>query len=237
MLPRWLVENQRVARALPIIGKGAYATLAAGFLCTDILTLRLLLVSGYTGLTAFHALHRNPLRIPLRWSILLAGVNVTMVAKLVAEQLPVELSAEERALHAASFAPLSRRQCKQLLELAERVTFDDGDTLTEEGVVCPYLMLILEGAADMRVDGRRRRLAPLRRQPVHLVIAGSCLQARVAAGPRGLAQLPRLPAGGLARRAPRAHGEPPRPLLARRVRDRHLRGRGILPAPATPLQR
>ena len=165
MLPRWLVENQRVARALPIIGKGAYATLAAGFLCTDILTLRLLLVSGYTGLTAFHALHRNPLRIPLRWSILLAGVNAAMVAKLVAEQLPVELSAEERALHAASFAPLSRRQCKQLLELGERVTFDDGDTLTEEGVVCPYLMLILEGAAHMRVDGRRRRLAPPRRQP------------------------------------------------------------------------
>ena len=165
MLPRWLVENQRVVRALPIIGKGAYATLAAGFLCTDILTLRLLLVSGYTGLTAFHALHRNPLRIPLRWSIFLVGVNAAMVAKLVAEQLPVELSAEERALHAASFTPLSRRQCKQLLELGERVTFDDGDTLTEEGVVCPYLMLILEGAADMRVDGRRRRLAPLRRQP------------------------------------------------------------------------
>ena len=85
VLPRWLVENQRVARALPIIGKGAYATLAAGFLCTDIPTLRLLLVSGYTGLTAFHALHRNPLRIPLRWSIFLVGVNVTMVARLVAE--------------------------------------------------------------------------------------------------------------------------------------------------------
>ena len=39
------------------------------------------------------------------------------------------------------------------------------ESLTEEGVVCPYLMLILEGAADMSVDGRRRRLAPLRRQP------------------------------------------------------------------------
>ena len=149
-----MVEHHAVVRVLPAIGNIAYASLACGFLCTDILPLRLLLVGGYTSLVAFHGLQKQPLRIPLRWSIFFVGINLAMAVQLVSERLPIELSAEEEVLHVASFAPLSRMQFKRLLAIGERVVFSDGDRITEERVVCPDLIFITSGIADMSVNGK-----------------------------------------------------------------------------------
>ena len=154
MLPRWLVEHDAVMRVLPAIGNGAYAALACGFLMTDILTLRILLVGGYSGLVCYHALQPRPLRIPLRWSMFFVSVNVAMIMHLVNERLPVELSPEEETLHVASFAPLSRKQFKRLLDIGQRVTFSDGTLLTEEGVARPELLFIVHGSANMTVKGK-----------------------------------------------------------------------------------
>ena len=137
-----------------MIGHGAYASLACGFLCTDILFLRVLLVGGYTGLVTYHALQPRPLRIPLRWSALFVGVNLAMIAKLVMDALPVELTEEEETLHVVSFAPLSRKQFRNLLDIGERVTFPDGAKLTQEGVACTDLIFIVRGNADMTVRGK-----------------------------------------------------------------------------------
>lgn len=141
-------------RVLPAIGNGAYAALACGFLMTDILTLRILLVGGYSGLVCYHALQPRPLRIPLRWSMFFVSVNVAMIMHLVNERLPVELSPEEETLHVASFAPLSRKQFKRLLDIGQRVTFSDGTLLTEEGVARPELLFIVHGSANMTVKGK-----------------------------------------------------------------------------------
>lgn len=154
VLPTWLVEHSHVTRALAAIGNGAYASLAAGFLCTDIYALRVLLVGGYTGLVTFHALQQRPLHIPLRWSIFFVGINACMLAQLVLEQQPVSLSDEEENLHVASFAPLSRKQFKNLMAIGEPVTFEDGARLTEEGVARPELLFILSGTARMTVGGK-----------------------------------------------------------------------------------
>ena len=121
---------------------------------TDIFALRVLLVGGYSGLVAFHALQPQPLRIPLRWSLFFVSINAAMVAKLIHERMPVELTDEEEALHVASFAPLSRKEFKRLLDAGERVTFADDALITEEGVARPELFFILRGTADMTVQGK-----------------------------------------------------------------------------------
>jgi len=149
-----MVEHSFVTRALPAIGNGAYASLAAGFLCTDIFALRALLIGGYSGLVGFHAFQQRPLRIPLRWSFFFVAINAAMLAQLVLEQRPVVLSEEEEALHVACFAPLSRKQFQRLLAIGRRVTYEDGTRLTEEGVARPELLFIASGAANMTVGGK-----------------------------------------------------------------------------------
>ena len=64
-----VVQHPVVKAALPFIGNGAYVAIVSGFLMTDILTLRVLLAFGYTGLVTYHLLHTRPLRIPLAWSV------------------------------------------------------------------------------------------------------------------------------------------------------------------------
>lgn len=126
LLPQWLVEHSSVVRALPAVGNGAYAALACGFLMTDIFALRVLLVGGYSGLVTYHALQPRPLRIPLRWSMFFVAINAAAVAQLAMDRLPIALSDEEEVLHVASFAPLSQKQFKRLLDIGRRVTFADG---------------------------------------------------------------------------------------------------------------
>ena len=161
VLPKWLVQHAVVVRALPAIGNGAYAALACGFLMTDILALRMLLVGGYSGLVTYHALQAQPLRIPLRWSMFFVMINAAMVAKLVLDQLPIKLSEDEETLHVRSFAPLSRAQFKRLLDIGERVTFADGTCMTEEGISRPELFFIVTGSANLTVKGKiTSRLGP-----------------------------------------------------------------------------
>lgn len=154
LLPLWIVNNKAVKRALPYIGNGAYTLIASGFLCTDIVALRCLLVAGYGGLVAYHALQQRPLRIPLKWSFFFVTVNVFMVGRLLYARLPIALSEDEEALHVASFAPLSRKQFKRLLDIGERRTFPEGTALTEEGVARTELMFLVRGSAVMSVKGK-----------------------------------------------------------------------------------
>lgn len=154
LLPEYIVHNRLVVRAQPFLGNFAYAALASGFLMTDILTLRLLLVGGYTGLVTYHALQRTPMRIPLRWSAFFVAVNLYMVVQLVRDLHPSEFSEEDEALYAESFDQLSRGQFRRLIEAGERVTLPNGATLTVEREVCDRLFFILDGSATMSLNGQ-----------------------------------------------------------------------------------
>ena len=138
------------------MGNAAYLTIASGFLCTDVLVLRGLLMCGYVGLVGFHALHPRPLRIPLGWSAFFVLVNAVMAAKLMLDRVPPQLTEEEEELHIASFAPLNRKQFKMLLSAGEHVTYADGTTLTQEHEHCPRLYYIISGTADMYRSGKHR---------------------------------------------------------------------------------
>mmetsp|Transcript_13250 Transcript_13250/g.37294 ORF Transcript_13250/g.37294 Transcript_13250/m.37294 type:complete len:437 (+) Transcript_13250:523-1833(+) len=150
-----LFSKETFRNALPIIGNGAYMALASGFLMTDMLHLRLMLVGGYAGLVSFHALHAKPLQIPLRWSALFVVVNAGAAILLFVDQwIGALLSDEERALYEEHFRDgLTSGQFYYLLKMASTREVDDGVVLTKEGQVSPYLYFIEKGRAKVYHHG------------------------------------------------------------------------------------
>lgn len=146
-----VVSKDAIRDALPIIGNGAYMALASGFLMTDMMQLRLMLVGGYAGLVTFHSLHAKPLQIPLRWSALFVVVNAGAAMLLFVDQwIGVLLSEEEQVLYEKHFkTELTPGQFYYLLRMSKTKEIDDGSVLTTEGRVSPYLYFIEKGQAKV----------------------------------------------------------------------------------------
>ena len=135
-----------------MIGNTAYLALASGFLMTDMLDLRVLLIGGYSGLVAFHTLQERPLRIPLRWSALFVAVNAVAAGMLIMDRYAPSLTdAQHRDgedLYAENFATiLTRGQFYQLLSLSRRERIPAGTHLTRENKPCDLLYFIVSGQA------------------------------------------------------------------------------------------
>ena len=130
--------------------------LASGFLMTDMLQLRMMLVGGYAGLVTFHSLHARPMQIPLRWSALFVVVNAGAAMLLFVDQwIGALLSDDEMALYETHFrdAGLTPGQFYHLLKLARTVEIEDGNMLTKEGCVSPNLYFIERGQAKVYHHG------------------------------------------------------------------------------------
>lgn len=155
IVPIWLVQNPYTVATVPIIGNLAYFSLAGGFLCTDLLSLRLLLCCGYTGLVTYHAIRPKPLLIPLRWSAFFVAVNASMAVMLILDRMPPTLTEEEEELYLSNFAPLTRKQFKALIDKGKRITYTDQTLLTRANEPCRNLYFILSGATVMtNADGK-----------------------------------------------------------------------------------
>mmetsp|Transcript_21334 Transcript_21334/g.52885 ORF Transcript_21334/g.52885 Transcript_21334/m.52885 type:complete len:329 (+) Transcript_21334:1014-2000(+) len=152
---RPLLCKEAMREYLPIIGNGAYMALASGFLMTDMLQLRLMLVGGYAGLVSFHALHPRPLQIPLRWSALFVFVNAGAAMLLfVDEWIGALLNEDELELYEQHFSDgLTPGQFYYLLKLSTTQEIEDGNVLTTEGRVSPYLYFIEKGQAKVYHHG------------------------------------------------------------------------------------
>lgn len=143
------------AAILPIIGNASYIALASGFLMTDMLELRLLLIGGYSGIVTFHSLHERPLRIPLRWSALFVAVNALGAAWLLMDRYaPASLDSAQHPdgedLYRHHFRDiLTRGQFHQLLGLAQRQSIPAGTVLTRENTPCGVMYFIVQGQATV----------------------------------------------------------------------------------------
>eukprot|EP00316_Scyphosphaera_apsteinii_P002319 CAMPEP_0119313552 /NCGR_PEP_ID=MMETSP1333-20130426/29462_1 /TAXON_ID=418940 /ORGANISM="Scyphosphaera apsteinii, Strain RCC1455" /LENGTH=304 /DNA_ID=CAMNT_0007318409 /DNA_START=171 /DNA_END=1085 /DNA_ORIENTATION=+ len=153
ILPLEVTTSQHVKAALPFVGNLAYIALAGGFLMTDILALRVLLVCGYSGLVTFHLLHAKPLRIPLGWSAFFVAVNTYAAICLALARFPAGMTEEDEAVHAAFFERLSPAQFKMLLDVGERRELADGTMLTVERVTCSMLYFVEQGSASLTLGG------------------------------------------------------------------------------------
>jgi len=153
LLPDAIVRSPYTKLALPVIGHTSYITLASGFLMTDVLALRALLICGYSGLVAFHTLHERPLRIPLSWSFFFVFVNSAMAIILARDRYPGSFDQDQERLYQESFSQLTRGQFKRLMGLANIETVPAGTTLTVERSVCNSLYFVLDGCARMKLNG------------------------------------------------------------------------------------
>ena len=152
LLPLGVVTSPTVQSALPLLGHAAYVVVASGFLMTDMLDLRVVLVAGYSGLVAFHALHPRPLRIPLAWSALFILVNTGAAGFLLLDRYaPPQMSERDEALYRDHFqGALSRGQFYQLMGMASRrENVAKGVLLTEEGKPCQQVYFLERGSATI----------------------------------------------------------------------------------------
>ena len=154
ILPLDLVLQPSVKALLPFIGNISYLALASGFLMTDMLELRVLLVGGYSGLVAFHTLHERPMRIPLRWSALFVAVNAVAAGMLIMDRYAPSLKSSQHPdgeeLYEQNFAGiLTRGQFHQLLALAKRQHVPAGTQLTRENIPCDSMYFIVKGQANV----------------------------------------------------------------------------------------
>lgn len=156
ILPLEIVLHPTAKTLMPIIGNVAYVAIASGFLMTDMLELRIMLIGGYTGLVAFHTLHERPLRIPLRWSGLFVLLNAGAAAMLIADRYAPSLNSDPNFaqdgedLYEEHFASmLTRGQCQQLFRLAERRQIPAGTILTKENIPSEHMFFLVKGQAHV----------------------------------------------------------------------------------------
>ena len=113
------------------------ATLA--YLMTDILGLRCLAIASQALAICFQYFRPVSLWIPIRWNILLLGINTTMATRLIWERRRAERMspAQEMIFKAGMFEKrgFNRVEFLRLMELATNVSFEAGHVVAKEGEV------------------------------------------------------------------------------------------------------
>ena len=138
----------------------ANVILVVGYSVRDILWLRLLAAaSSLIALPYYFFLQPTPLRTPILWSILFAGINLYQSWRLYLERRPVKLTPEEEEVRRCAFPDLTPRKVLQALDLGVWTTEETGKRLIENGRVLDTISLLVQG--KVRVAHGERVLGEL----------------------------------------------------------------------------
>ena len=138
----------------------ANVILVVGYSVRDILWLRLLAAaSSLIALPYYFFLQPTPLRTPILWSILFAGINLYQSWRLYLERRPVKLTPEEEHVRHLAFPDLPPRKFLQVLDLGVWTTEETGKRLIENGRVLDTISLLVQG--KVRVAHGERVLGEL----------------------------------------------------------------------------
>ena len=138
----------------------ANVILVVGYSVRDILWLRLLAAaSSLIALPYYFFLQPTPLRTPVIWSILFAGINLYQSWRLYLERRPVKLTPEEEQVRHLAFPDLPPRKFLQVLDLGVWTTEETGKRLIENGRVLDTISLLVQG--KVRVAQGERVLGEL----------------------------------------------------------------------------
>ena len=138
----------------------ANVILVVGYSVRDILWLRLLAAaSSLIALPYYFFLQPTPLRTPILWSILFAGINLYQSWRLYLERRPVKLTPEEEQVRHLAFPDLPPRKFLQVLDLGVWTTEETGKRLIENGRVLDTISLLVQG--KVRVAHGERVLGEL----------------------------------------------------------------------------
>jgi Cyclic nucleotide-binding domain len=133
--------------------------LVVGYSVRDILWLRLLAAGSSFIALPYFFLQPTPLRTPILWSILFAGINLYQSWRLYLERRPVKLTPEEEQVRRLAFPDLPPRKLLQALDLGVWITEETGKRLIEKGKVLDTVSLLVQG--KVRVAQGERVLGEL----------------------------------------------------------------------------
>lgn len=149
VLPLSVVSVPTIQRWLPVVGNIAYLGLASGFMMTDMLALRCLLVFGYLSLTCFHIFQLRPLRIPLVGSFFFVLVNAYFGIAIYLDR-QASLSDEERDIFESHFSEhMLDYEFQKIIRAAEVVTVSSQTRLVNLGDVHTKMFYVLDGEARL----------------------------------------------------------------------------------------
>lgn len=137
----------------------ANVILVVGYSVRDILWLRLLAAGSSFIALPYFFLQPTPLRTPILWSILFAGINLYQSWRLYLERRPVKLTPEEEQVRRLAFPDLPPRKLLQALDLGVWITEETGKRLIEKGKVLDTVSLLVQG--KVRVAQGERVLGEL----------------------------------------------------------------------------
>jgi hypothetical protein len=127
----------------------------AAYLVKDILWLRVMaLVAIFISLVN-NWTDPSPNAAAIAWNITFSAINLVQVKILLQERRPVKFSEEAQELYRNVFRTLTPHEFKKLLTAGEWRNAAAGERIVARGEVLDRVMVLVTGAASVRVDGER----------------------------------------------------------------------------------
>lgn len=120
----------------------------------DILWLRVFAIVGMCLCMPYFGFREQPDWAPLGWHAVFIVVNLYRVGLLLWERKPIQLTKAEQALHAGPLGNLTPQQVRRVAQHGAWQQWEPGTELVAEGAKQHQLILLHEGQADVRSQGR-----------------------------------------------------------------------------------
>lgn len=124
------------------------------YVLKDILWLRIVACVGSLCVLVAIALQPNPVLEAVAWNVLFFVINVVQIKILLVERRPVTLAKDEQRLHRLVFQSLRPRDLAKLLAIGRFVDKDESDVIVKSGKPLDAIMVIVDGKAAVKKDGR-----------------------------------------------------------------------------------
>jgi len=121
----------------------------------DVLWLRAASVAGGALLLVYFVLQSPPLWAAIGWNLVFATLHLWHIGRLVNERRPVHLTPDEARVFTLAFRSLRPLEVRRLVAAGQVREAREGEVLCERGDRLGELLLVLEGTAEVEVDGER----------------------------------------------------------------------------------
>ena len=136
------------------LGHLSYFLNATALLMRDILLLRLVAIVAASCNLAFAWLnHAEPNWITVFWQAVFISINLVWSARLIYERKGLRFTEAEQDLYETVFRNFAPGEFLKLMRLAKWRTVTPGEMLTQAGEPVDEVMLIYNGAAEVRRGG------------------------------------------------------------------------------------
>jgi CRP-like cAMP-binding protein len=133
---------------------GANVLYAASYSVRKILWLRVISVLAGISMIIYFYFQREPLWVPLYWSLVFVILNAVHTVILIYERRPLNFSLEEQKLFQMVFRTLTPIEFKKLLKQAAWQDASVNNSLVSKGQQLDHVYLIFSGLVSVMIEGQ-----------------------------------------------------------------------------------